>query len=369
MTHTTRRLLGSALLLLAAGTGATVAPVAAHAAGLSATIDVVSQLKVRSAPSLTAGVVGTLRDGQKVSIDCAVRGQMVRGKVRASAQWDRLTNGRYVAHAYVRTGATVVDCATKTAKQTFVLGKVRTADGGVNVRSGPSVQSTIVRKLPDGAPLKVACAVPGATVQGTVRTSAQWNRLTDGSYIAHAYVLSGAVKSCPATPAPTPAPSVPVLTPEQFIKAAAPGAQQGWREYGVPPSTTIAQAILESGWGRSGLSSVDRNYFGIKCQRGFHGPHANGCHVYKTTECDKAGKCFPFEDAFRTYASMGHSFRDHGHFLKSNKRYAPAFAYTKDANRFIWTVWKAGYATDPNYYPKVTKIMADYDLYRYDTWK
>ncbi|GAA4971452.1 sporangiospore maturation cell wall hydrolase GsmA [Actinoplanes utahensis] len=371
MTHTTRRLLGSALLVLAAGAGATAAPVAAYAAGVSATIDVSRELKVRSAPSLAAGVVGTLRDGQKVSIDCSVKGEQVRGKVRTSAQWDRLTNGRYVAHAYVRTGAAVVDCARKAAEKSFLPGRVRSADGVVNVRRGPSTQDAIVTRLTDGAALKVVCGVPGATVRGTVRTSAQWDRLDNGGYIAHAYVVSGAVKACPATvPAPAvPATPVPSLTPEEFIKAAVPGAQQGWREYGVPPSTTIAQAILESGWGRSGLSAVDRNYFGIKCQKGFHGPHANGCHVYKTTECDKAGKCFPFEDAFRTYTSMARSFRDHGHFLKSNKRYASAFAYTKDANRFIWTVWKAGYATDPNYYSKVTKIMSSYDLYRYDTWK
>ena len=133
---------------------------------------------------------------------------------------------------------------------------------------------------------------------------------------------------------------------------------------------TIAQAILESGWGKSGLSSVDKNYFGIKCQDTYHGPHATGCHVYKTTECSKTtGRCFEISDAFRTYATMARSFRDHGHFLKNNKRYAPAFGYTRNADKFIEQVWKAGYATDPKYVPKVTGIMKTYDLYRYDTWK
>ena len=51
---------------------------------------------------------------------------------------------------------------------------------------------------------------------------------------------------------------------------------------------------------------------------------------------------------------MAHSIRDHGNFLQVNSRYKPAFAYTRDANKFIWAVWKAGYATDPNYYTKVT---------------
>ena len=42
---------------------------------------------------------------------------------------------------------------------------------------------------------------------------------------------------------------------------------------------------------------------------------------------------------------------------------------TPDANKFIWQVWKAGYATDPNYYTKITTLMASYKLYQYDIWK
>jgi uncharacterized protein YraI len=372
MSHTTRRLLTGAVLVLAAGAGAAAAPVAAMAAGVTVTIDVDRELKVRSAPSLTAKVVGTLRDGRKVAVDCSVKGQTVRGKVRTSAQWDRLADGRYVSHSYVRTAAAVPSCSAKGTAKTPVAGKVRTGDGAVNVRSGPSSAHAVVRKAANGAAVRIDCAVQGSKVSGTVRTSAQWDRLTDGSYIAHAYVVSGAVPACPAvtpprTPAPTPA--APTLTPDEFIAAAAPGAQQGWRQYGVPASVTIAQAILESGWGRSGLSAVDRNYFGIKCQNGYYGTHANGCHVYTTTECDKAGRCFETQDAFRTYASMARSFADHGHFLRTNKRYAPAFAHTKDPDNFIAQVWKAGYATDPKYVAKVTGIMTTYDLYRYDTWK
>ncbi|GIE31581.1 hypothetical protein Ait01nite_046260 [Actinoplanes italicus] len=365
MRHTTRRLFTGALLVLAAGAGAVTGPLAAQAAGVPVTVDVNSELKVRSGPSWTASVVGTLRDGQRITVDCAVTGQKVRGKVRTTAQWDRLAGGRYVSHAYVRGATAIPACSTPVSSKTYIAGKVRTADGPVNVRSGPSAHNAVVRKAANGAAVKIACSVQGAKVAGTVRTTTQWDRLSDGQYISHAYVISGTVGACPAPPV-TPA---PVLTPEQFIAAASSGAQQGWKQYGVPASVTIAQAILESGWGRSSLSATDRNYFGIKCQNGYHGPHASGCHVYSTTECDKAGKCFETSDAFRTYASMARSFRDHGHFLRNNKRYAPAFTHTKDANKFIWTVWKAGYATDPKYYTKVTGIMTKYDLYRYDTWK
>ena len=247
------------------------------------------------------------------------------------------------------------------ATATYVSATVKSADGKVNLRTGPSVKHAVAGQASNGSAVKIDCAVQGVKVAGTVRTSTLWDRLSTGKYISHAYVVQkGILKACKAAPAPapvrpaptTPAPvpvPVPALTPAQFVAAAVPGAQQGWRQYGVPASVTIAQAILESGWGKSGLASVDKNYFGIKCQSGKYGVHATGCRVVRTTECTKAGRCFQIEDAFRTYPTMARSFRDHGEFLKVNKRYAPAFAHTRDADKFIYQVWKAGYATDPKY--------------------
>nr|WP_221381254.1 sporangiospore maturation cell wall hydrolase GsmA [Actinoplanes polyasparticus] len=368
------------LLVFAVGAGLVAAPGAANAAAVSATIDVRTTLKVRSGPSLADKVLGSLRDNQRVSAVCAVTGQSVRGSVRTTTQWDKLSSGGYVTHAYVRSSGTIKRCATSSPQAEAVkvkpgkavttnrVGTVRSSDGKVNIRSGPSTTAAVRRVVGSGTKVTGVCYVPGSTVSGTVRTTSQWNKLSDGNYISHAYVVTTALKACPGAPATAPKPVVS-QTPEQFIKAAVPGAQLGWREYGVPASVTIAQAILESGWGRSGLASVDRNYFGIKCQNGRYGTLANGCHDYRTQECTKAGSCFTTTATFRTYASMAHSFRDHGNFLKVNPRYAPAFNYTKNANAFIWNVWKAGYATDPNYYTKVTTLMAQQKLYQYDTWK
>ncbi|WP_436529998.1 sporangiospore maturation cell wall hydrolase GsmA [Actinoplanes sp. HUAS TT8] len=376
MRHSSRRLLTGTLLVLAAGAGLGAAPSAAQAAGVTAVVDVNSQLKVRARPSLASEIKGTLLDGQKIAVACSVTGQNVRGKLRTTATWDRLTNGYYVSDSYITSATRIPSCGSapvaekvkaKPATSAYVAGKVRTADGPVNVRTTPSAAGVPVRKVVNGGAVQLACSVPGSNVKGTVRTTNLWDQLSDGRYISHAYVVSAALPPC--APSSTTAPATPSPTQAQFIAAAVAGAQLGWRQYGVPPSVTIAQAILESGWGRSGLAAADRNYFGIKCQNGAYGTLANGCHVYATTECDKAGNCFPMSDAFRTYATMAHSFRDHGNFLKVNKRYTPAFAYTKDANNFIWQVWKAGYATDPNYYTKVTGIMTAYNLYRYDTWK
>ena len=64
---------------------------------------------------------------------------------------------------------------------------------------------------------------------------------------------------------------------------------------------------------------------------------------------------------------MADSFRDHGHFLRHNSRYAAAFRYSGDADEFLRQIWRAGYATDPKYVDKVIGLMRQYDLYRYDT--
>lgn len=380
MLHTARRLLTGPLLAVAIGAGLVAAPAAAQAATVAATVQVRSTLVMRATPSLSGKVVGTLRDEQRVAVQCLTAGTNVRGSVRTSNLWARLGAGRYIAFAYLGATAPITRCATvtpqaapvkvKTAttkpKVTYITGTIRSTDGAVNMRTTPNTAGKVVLKLETGRKVALVCSVAGQNVSGTVRTTTQWDRTGSGNYVSHAFVVSPALPVCPgsATPVVSPAP-----TPEQFIKAAIPGAQQGWREYGVPPSVTIAQAILESGWGKSSLSTTHKNYFGIKCQNGKFGTLANGCYTYQTTECTKAGSCFSTTGAFRTYSSMANSFRDHGNFLKVNSRYAPAFKYTKDANKFIWNVWKAGYATDPNYYTKVTGIMAANKLYQYDTWK
>ena len=250
----------------------------------------------------------------------------------------------------------------------YVIGRVRSRDGRVNIRSVPYTTGRRTGDVGNGDKVSLACGVVGDPVIGTVRTTRQWDKLANGYYISHAYLVTPTLRLCrdgaPARPAPPVA-----VNPARFIAAAVAGAQRGWREFGVPPSVTIAQAILESGWGRSDLAMVDRNFFGIKCFDGRWGRIANGCHTYPTSECNAKGDCFSTTASFRTYATPTHSFRDHGSFLRAGSRYDRAFAYTRRANLFIWNVWKAGYATDPNYFTKITGIMAANKLYQYDTWK
>jgi uncharacterized protein YraI len=379
MLHRTRRLLTAPLLVATIGAGLVTAPAVADAAGVAATVSVTNTLKVRSAPSLAARIVGSVQNRQRITVQCVVTGTNVRGTVRTTTLWDRLSTGHYISHAYVRATRSIARCSvpspqavpvkakpSPTSATRTVAGTIRSADGSVNLRSGPSTTATVSGTLASGATVNLVCGANGTMVSGTVRTTSQWDRTDKGLYVSHAYVISATLPLCAGSTTPT---STVTLTPAQFIAAAVPGAQVGWRQYGVPASVTIAQAILESGWGRSGLAATDRNYFGIKCFNGVHGRLANGCHVYTTNECTKAGSCFVTQATFRTYSTMTNSFRDHGSFLTTNSRYKPAFTYTKNANKFIWAVWKAGYATDPNYYTKVTGIMAANNLYQYDIWK
>jgi hypothetical protein len=378
MLHTTRRLLTGPLLAAAVTAGLVVAPAAANAAGVTATVQVNGTLKMRASASLSAPITGSVRDKQKITVVCVTPGTTVQGSFRKTDLWAKLATERYISYAYVGATGAVARCATGSPQAVpvqakpagtvaYKTGTVRSTDGRVNLRTGPFTTSMIKGSLVSGQRVNLVCGVVGALVHGTVRSTTQWNRTTTGLYISHAYVSTPTLELCKdARTAPS---TSPTTTPQEFIAAAVPGAQLGWRQYGVPPSVTIAQAILESGWGRSGLAVNQRNYFGIKCQNGKFGTLANGCYTVKTTECTKAGNCFSTTGSFRTYATMSHSFRDHGNFLRVNSRYKPAFAYTKKANKFIWTVWKAGYATDPNYYTKITGIMASHKLYQYDTWK
>ena len=150
-----------------------------------------------------------------------------------------------------------------------------------------------------------------------------------------------------------------------FIRRAAPGAQRGFREFGVPASVTIAQAILESGWGKSHIGSAN-NYFGIKAQGPTSfGPIAIGTVTVPTREVIN-GRSITVNGRFRKYRSMDDSMRDHGRFLRDNSRYKAAFTHSRDPNAFAQAIHRAGYATDPKYSSLLIGLMKQWDLYQFD---
>jgi flagellum-specific peptidoglycan hydrolase FlgJ len=276
----------------------------------------------------------------------------------------RLFIGAFLASS--TTGATLCIGVEAASAASTVTASVRTNGGPLNVRTAPNTRSTTAGQFANGSKITISCHVPGQTISGTVRSTSQWDRLTSGNYVSHAYLRTSArLSACPGDmPVTRGTELVANVTNAQFIAASVAPAQQGFREFGVPASVTIAQAILESGWGRSGLTRNDRNYFGIKCFNGSPGPIANGCRTYPTRECEPT--CYATYASFRTYASATDSFRDHGLFLTTNRRYKPAFAYTRDADQFLYQIWKAGYATSPTYVENAKALMRQYNLYQYD---
>lgn len=133
----------------------------------------------------------------------------------------------------------------------------------------------------------------------------------------------------------------------EFIAKAKPLALKVQEKYGVPYGVCIAQAALETGWGRY---IKGNNYFGIKGQG-----QEFGTHEYVN------GKKINIVDRFRAYESMEDSFEDYGHFLRTQPRYAPAFQ-ARYPETFAMELQRAGYATDPEYANKLIAIMRRWNL-------
>ncbi|HWH01128.1 MAG TPA: sporangiospore maturation cell wall hydrolase GsmA [Pilimelia sp.] len=342
----------------------------AHAAGAVATVQTGGvALNVRTGPGTGYPRVAGLPSGRRITVTCQVPGQLIWGRVRRTATWDRLADGRYVSDAYVAwrpSRPAVPTCRGAAAPPpraaAAAVATASTGGGPLNVRAGASTAHARTATVPDGRRLTVVCQLTGEHISGHVRRTATWDRLADGRYVSDAYVAWRPAR--PALPACRNGPDPIAATPAEFIARVAGPARASMREHRVPASVTIAQAILESGWGRSSLASADHNYFGIKCF-GTPGPIAVGCRAYPTTECERS-RCFRTTATFRVYRSLGDSVRDHGRFLVVNPRYRPAFAHTRDPQRFTEAIHRAGYATAPGYARSVNGLIRQYGLTRYD---
>ena len=131
------------------------------------------------------------------------------------------------------------------------------------------------------------------------------------------------------------------------------------RSSNVPASVTIAQAILESGWGRSTLATQGLNYFGIK------GSGPCGSITLPTQEWVN-GRYVTVNAAFRQYCTVQQSLEDHAWFFLDNSRYQGAMGAASSPAAFAQQIAAAGYATDPSYASKLISLINDYGLARFD---
>ena len=146
-----------------------------------------------------------------------------------------------------------------------------------------------------------------------------------------------------------------------FFQALGPSAKEGERQYKVFAATTLAQAALESGWGKSNVAKKDKNLFGIK----WTGKYAPGLTVTQGSNCPskEQGGARPYN----RYISYGDSMTDHAWFLANNSRYSKAGCFTAtNAKDQIKAIAKAGYAEDPNYANSLIKMVDKYNLTQYE---
>lgn len=145
-------------------------------------------------------------------------------------------------------------------------------------------------------------------------------------------------------------------TPEEFVAALWPAAQASAQELGVDPRVLIAQAALETGWGRSVLQQGDgrssHNLFNIKAGESWEGGRVN----VATLEY-RDGVAMKERANFRVYDSFNDSFADYVEFIKSQPRYRDALANAGDPRQFVNELQRAGYATDPRYAEKIDAIL------------
>ena len=150
---------------------------------------------------------------------------------------------------------------------------------------------------------------------------------------------------------------------QQFIQNLVPSSQKAYQMYQVLPSISLAQAILESDWGESGLSQNYYNLYGVKA-----GAAEPSVQLETSEYID--GKWITIMAPFRVYNSWAESVEAHAKLLTygvdwNPKLYEPVLK-AKNYKEAAHALQKAGYATDPTYAQKIIHVIETYHLAQYD---
>lgn len=148
---------------------------------------------------------------------------------------------------------------------------------------------------------------------------------------------------------------------ETFIQKVAEKVNKYAPLYGIcVNSPIIAQAIIESGWGKSGLASKYHNYFGLKCGSSWKGGSVN----MATKEEYKPGVVTNIRDNFRTYEDFDDGIRGYFEFINT-KRYANLKG-VKSPEEYVRRLKADGYATSSKYVDNIMRVIRDNKLTRFD---
>jgi len=150
---------------------------------------------------------------------------------------------------------------------------------------------------------------------------------------------------------------------DAFVATMLPLAKDAAARIGVDPTVLVAQAALETGWGKSIMRQQDgsnsHNLFGIKAQGDWKGPEARAI----TSEF-RDGQMVKETADFRSYDSYADSFHDLVNLLQNNNRYQGVLKSADNPEQFVKELQKAGYATDPDYASKISQIAKQMKSYQ-----
>ena len=208
----------------------------------------------------------------------------------------------------------------------------------------------------------LAGIVPSAATANNAAVPAR-----DGQQVAKAFAVpdNGLRIVGRAVAQPPLAPNKAFGDSDEFVATMLPMAEQAAKRIGIDPRYLVAQAALETGWGKSVMRNTDgsssHNLFGIKATGNWGGGEARAI----TSEY-RDGQFVKETAAFRSYDSYQDSFHDLVSLLQNNSRYQDAVKAADKPEQFVQELQKAGYATDPNYASKISQIarqMKSYEHY------
>ncbi|QOY70092.1 MULTISPECIES: flagellar assembly peptidoglycan hydrolase FlgJ [Pseudomonas] len=150
---------------------------------------------------------------------------------------------------------------------------------------------------------------------------------------------------------------------DEFVATMLPMAKAAAARIGIDPKYLVAQAALETGWGKSVMRAEDgsssHNLFGIKAGQSWQGGQARAI----TSEF-RDGAMVKETAQFRSYSSYQDSFHDLVTLLQSHDRYKEVVKSADNPEQFVRELQKAGYATDPDYASKISQIAKTMNSYQ-----
>ena len=145
-------------------------------------------------------------------------------------------------------------------------------------------------------------------------------------------------------------------SPEEFVQQLLPAARQVAKQIGLSPVALLAQAALETGWGKRMIPSADgsssRNLFGVKA-----GSQWRGASTQVNSLEYENGQAVMRKSAFRRYDSFVQSMQDYVDLIGTHERYGKAREVANDPEAYFDALQQAGYATDPQYAKKLKQVL------------